>query len=91
MAPLAKKCSHHANKCSDIYLNSAEERWLVRIPDLVRGRKVVNTILELGTGYWQGFMKRDKHLVTSRKFFKFDSKHADWCTYQIFEALYIEN
>lgn len=43
MAPLAKKFSrdHHANKCSDIYLNAAEERRM-RIPDLVRGRKAVN-------------------------------------------------
>ena len=42
----------------------------------------------LGTGYWRGFMKRNKHLVTSKNAVKFDSKHADWCTYQNFETMY---
>jgi len=44
----------------------------------------------LGTGYWRGFMKRNKHLVTSKKAVKFDSKRADWCTYQNFETMYTE-
>ena len=35
-------------------------------------------------------MKRNKHLVTSKKAVKFDSKRADWCTYQNFETMYTE-
>ena len=44
----------------------------------------------LGAGYWRGFIKRNKHFVTSKKAVKFDSKRADWCTYQNFETMYTE-
>jgi hypothetical protein len=44
----------------------------------------------LGKGYWAGFMKRNKHLVKAKKAVKFDSKRADWCTYQNFELMYNE-
>ncbi len=44
----------------------------------------------LGKGYWSGFMKRNKDLVKAKKGVKFDSKRADWCTYQNFELMYNE-
>jgi hypothetical protein len=44
----------------------------------------------LGPSYWRGFMKRNKHLIASKKAVKFDSKRADWCTYNNFETMYNE-
>ena len=43
---------------------------------------------KLGMGYWRGFMKRNKDLVTAKHGVKFESKRADWCTYNNFEAMY---
>ena len=45
---------------------------------------------ELGKGYWRGFMKRNGLNVKAKKGVKFDSKRADWCTYQNFEAMYAD-
>ena len=33
-------------------------------------------------------MKRNKELVTAKQGVKFESKRADWCTYNNFEAMY---
>jgi hypothetical protein len=44
----------------------------------------------LSKGNWAGFMKRNKYLVKTKKGVKFDSKQADWCTYQHFELKYNE-
>ena len=33
-------------------------------------------------------MKRSSHLVKAKKGVKFDSKRADWCTYQNFQLMY---
>ena len=33
-------------------------------------------------------MKRNKDLVTAKRGDKFESKRADWCTYNNFEAMY---
>lgn len=44
----------------------------------------------LGKGYWAGFMKRNNHLIKAKKGVKFDSKRADWCTYQNFQLMYYE-
>ena len=38
----------------------------------------------IGWGYWKGFMKRNGHLVKSKKAVKFESKRADWCTHHNF-------
>jgi hypothetical protein len=35
-------------------------------------------------------MKRNGHLVKAKKGVKFDSKRANWCTYQNFELMYQE-
>jgi hypothetical protein len=43
---------------------------------------------KLGMGYWTGFIKRNKELVTAKQGVKFESKRADWCTYNNFEAMY---
>ncbi len=44
--------------------------------------------INLREGYWQGFMKRNRHRVKAQKGVKFDSKMADWCTYLNFQAMY---
>ena len=44
----------------------------------------------LGKGYWRGFMKRNGHKIKCKKAVKFDSKRADWCTYQNFKVMYDE-
>ena len=44
----------------------------------------------LGWGYWRGFMKRNGHLIKSKKAVKFESKRADWCTHHNFSIMYRE-
>jgi hypothetical protein len=44
---------------------------------------------KLGMAYLIGFMKRNKELVTAKqRGVKFESKRADWCTYNNFEAMF---
>ena len=45
---------------------------------------------ELGRGYWRGFLKWNKHSVTSKKAVKFDNKRAEWCTYMNMKGMYNE-
>jgi len=45
---------------------------------------------ELGPGYWRGFMKRNKHLISSKRAVRFDTKRAEWCTYQNLKEMYDE-
>jgi hypothetical protein len=45
---------------------------------------------ELGPGYWNGFLKRNKHLIRAKKAVKFDSKRAEWCTYSNIDEMYTE-
>ena len=42
-------------------------------------KKNVKTV---GGGYWQGFMKRNKHLIVSRKGQKYELNRSNWTTYQ---------
>ncbi len=44
----------------------------------------------LGKGYWSRFLKQNMQFIKSKKGVKFDSKRADWCTYQNFEIMYKE-
>jgi hypothetical protein len=44
----------------------------------------------LGHGYWRGFLKRNKHLISSKKAVKFDTKRAEWCTYLNMKEMYDE-
>ena len=44
----------------------------------------------LGQGYWRGFMRRNGHIVKSKRAVKFDYKRADWCTYANFLMMYRE-
>ena len=44
--------------------------------------------LSTWTGILAGIHKKKKHLVTSKKAVKFESKRADWCTFQNFETMY---
>ena len=46
-----------------------------------------NKIPKLGMGYWRGFMKRSRELVTAKRGVKFESKRADWCSYDNFKAM----
>ena len=46
---------------------------------------------QLGKDYWAGFLKRNGHKIKCKKAVnKFDSKCADWCTYQNFKVMYDE-
>jgi len=49
-----------------------------------------NNLPLLGKGYWANFLKRNSHVITTKKGVKFDSKRADWCTYKNFEVMYQE-
>ncbi len=41
-------------------------------------------------GYWRDFMKRNGHLIKSKKAVKFESKRADRCIYHNFSIMYRE-
>jgi hypothetical protein len=45
---------------------------------------------KLGHGYWRGFLKRNKNLISAKKAVKFDTKCAEWCTYQNLQEMYDE-
>jgi hypothetical protein len=45
---------------------------------------------KLGSGYWRGFLNRNKHLIRAKKAVKFDTKRAEWCTYTNLEEMYDE-
>jgi hypothetical protein len=45
---------------------------------------------ELGREYWQQFMKRNEHLIRSKKAVKFDVKRAEWCNYSNMLEMYQE-
>jgi hypothetical protein len=42
----------------------------------------------LGWGYWRGFMKRNGHVIKSKRAVKFEAKRAEWCTYENFKCMY---
>jgi hypothetical protein len=44
----------------------------------------------LGHGYWRGFLKRNKHLISSKKAVKFDTKRGEWCTYLNMKEMHYE-
>jgi hypothetical protein len=49
-----------------------------------------NGAKKLGKGYWQAFLKRNKHLIRGKKSVKFDDKRAQWCTYNNMLDMYTE-
>jgi len=57
---------------------------------LFQSKNLRSTTTVLGPGYWRGFLRRNKHLITSKKAVKFDTKRAEWCTYQNLEEMYNE-
>jgi hypothetical protein len=44
----------------------------------------------LGLGYWNSFMRRNKHIIRSKQCVKFEAKRAEWCTYTYFLVMYEE-
>jgi hypothetical protein len=46
------------------------------------------TIILLGSGYWNGFMRRHRHIIRSKRSDKFEAKPAEWCTYENFSDMY---
>ena len=44
----------------------------------------------LGHGYWNGFMKRHREVIRSKRSIKFEAKRAEWCTYNNFRTMYDE-
>jgi hypothetical protein len=53
------------------------------VPYQLKGSK------DLGAGYWRGFKRRNPD-VFSKTAVKFDSKRAEWCTYQNMDNMYNE-
>jgi hypothetical protein len=45
---------------------------------------------KLGLGYWRSFLRRNEHLIRTKKAVKFDNKHAEWCTYDNIQEMYDE-
>ena len=43
---------------------------------------------QVGAGYWQGFMQRNKHLIVSRKGQNYELNRSNWTTYQNFAQMY---
>jgi hypothetical protein len=41
----------------------------------------------LGHGYCNGFMKRHREVIRSKRSIKFEAKRAEWCTYNNFSAM----
>ena len=46
------------------------------------------TTMLLGTGYWNRFMRRHRHVIRSKPSVKFEVKRAEWCTYENFSEMY---
>jgi hypothetical protein len=46
------------------------------------------TIMLLGSGYWNRFMRRHRHIIRSKRSVKFEAKRAEWCTYENFSEMY---
>ena len=42
----------------------------------------------VGYGYWRGFMKRNQHLLVSKKGKKYELNRDNWCTYTNMKAMY---
>jgi hypothetical protein len=49
--------------------------------------RTVELSADLGLGYWNGFMKRHRNVVRSKQSVKFESKRAEWCTYNNFKTM----
>jgi hypothetical protein len=58
--------------------------------DVFKRRMCRSATPVLGRGYWRGFLKRNKHLISSKKAVKFDTKRAEWCTYLNMKEMYNE-
>jgi len=58
--------------------------------DVFKRRMCRSATPVLGRGYWRGFLKRNKHLISSKKAVKFDTKRAEWCTYLNMKEMYDE-
>jgi hypothetical protein len=51
-------------------------------------KNLLSVTKELGPGYWYGFMKRNKYLISSKRAMKFDTKHAEWHAYNYLKEMY---
>jgi hypothetical protein len=49
-----------------------------------------NGAKKLGKGYWQAFLRRNKHLIRGKKSVKIDDKRVQWCTYNNMLDMYTE-
>jgi hypothetical protein len=87
---IAWKTKHNIHSCRRCYSSSAVGKEAHQQEGQLEGTTTTAEQGHLGWGYWKGFMKRNGHLIKSKKAVKFDSKRADWCTYQNFETMYKE-
>lgn len=51
-------------------------------------RATGTTPMILGPKYWNGFMRRHKHVIRSKRSVKIEAKRAEWCTYYNFSEMY---
>ncbi len=42
----------------------------------------------LGSGYCNGFMRQNRHVIRSKRSVKFEAKCAEWCTHENFSEMY---
>jgi hypothetical protein len=56
-----------------------------RLPDSL-AREILNLVLATGVG----FLRRNGHLIRSKKAVKFDNKRAEWCYYLNIQEMYEE-
>ncbi len=44
------------------------------------------TVMLVQYGYWNGFMRRHRHIIRSKRNVECKAKLAEWCTYKISPA-----
>ncbi len=78
-------CEERIEESGDYFLEDDSERE----PSSELATSVTATTPPLlGLGYWRGFMRRNGHIIKSKRAIKFESKRAEWCTYANFEEMY---
>jgi hypothetical protein len=72
--------------CNSIIKGTKYERYVADF----KKKSLRNATKELGPGYWRGFLQRNKQLIRAKRAVKFDTKRAEWCTYQNIQEMYDE-
>ncbi len=59
-----------------------------KVASSIHGSMSAASLPLLDWGYWRGFMKRNGHVIKSKRAVKFEAKLAEWCTYKNFKCMY---